>query len=156
MQIEELVAKKLLEKHLTISTAESCTGGLLSSLLTDVSGSSAYITYNVVTYANEIKSKILGVSNEILEKYGAVSSECANAMAIGLKRISNSDICLVTTGIAGPGGGSEDKPVGLCYVGVFINGEVKTFKINFPPETSRKEMKLLFARKSLSILNEML
>ncbi len=156
MQIEELIANKLLEKHLTISTAESCTGGLLSSLLTDVSGSSAFITYNVVTYANAVKEKILGVPSEILDIFGAVSPECAKAMAIGLKRISNSDICLVTTGIAGPGGGSGDKPVGLCYVGVFINGDVKTFKINFPPETPRREMKLLFARNALLILNEML
>ena len=113
MTLEEELGKYLIENNLTIATAESCTGGLLSSRLTDVSGSSEYVKLNFVTYANEAKHKILGVSWDILNNYGAVSEECAEAMANGLYAVTNCDIALCTTGIAGPTGGTKEKPVGL-------------------------------------------
>ena len=109
MKPEEILGKLLIEKHLTIATAESCTGGLLSSKLTDVSGSSAYILLNLVTYANEAKEKMLDV---IIDKEGVVSENCAFQMAKGLHNLTSSEICVSTTGIAGPTGGSKEKPVG--------------------------------------------
>ena len=118
MKPEEKLGKFLLNNILTIATAESCTGGLLSSKLTDVSGSSAYIRLNFVTYANEAKHNILGVSWDILNNFGAVSEECAQAMAEGLQKATGADIALCTTGIAGPTGGTKEKPVGLIYIGL--------------------------------------
>ena len=112
MNIEEKIAKILIDKNLTIATTESCTGGLLSSKLTDVSGSSAFVHLNFVTYSNEAKHKILGVSDETLEKFGAVSEECSIEMAKGLHNVTHADICVSTTGIAGPTGGTAEKPVG--------------------------------------------
>lgn len=156
MLIEEIIGEKLLNKGLTISTAESCTGGLLSSMLTDVSGSSAYVSYNVVTYANEVKNKVLGVSHHILATYGAVSRECAEAMVLGLKTISDADVCIVTTGIAGPGGGTPEKPVGLCYVGILYENSLSIHELKMQSTTPRREMKKLFAQKALELLNEKL
>ena len=112
------VAEFLWKNNLTIATAESCTGGLLASRFTDIAGSSSYINESHVTYANSAKHKYLNVDNEIFEKYGAVSYECAHAMAEGLKKLSNCDIAVCTTGIAGPGGGTPEKPVGLVYISI--------------------------------------
>ncbi len=119
------IGKYLAENNLTISTVESCTGGLLSSKLTDVSGSSAYITLNLVTYANEAKIKMLGVEKEILDTKGAVSEECAYQMARGLYELTGSDICVSTTGIAGPTGGTAEKPVGLMYSCIYTPKKYK-------------------------------
>ena len=110
-RLENQIGKILILKNLTIATTESCTGGLLSSKLTDVSGSSAYVHLNLVTYANEAKHKMLGVSAKTLENFGAVSEECSYEMAKGLQKLSGADICVSTTGIAGPTGGSKEKPV---------------------------------------------
>ena len=121
MNIEQQIGQILIDKKLTIATTESCTGGLLSSKLTDISGSSAFVHLNFVTYANEAKNKILGVSWDTLNKLGAVSEECAIEMAEGLHKITGSDICVSTTGIAGPTGGSKEKPAGLMYSA--IHGE---------------------------------
>ncbi len=115
---QEKVGKLLIEQGLQIRVAESCTGGLLSSRLTDVSGSSNYTRANFVTYSNQAKHLILEVDNEIVEKYGAVSEECAHAMAEGLVHKTGCDIAVCTTGIAGPTGGSVEKPVGLLYIAV--------------------------------------
>ena len=112
MNYAEKIGQLLIEKNFKISTVESCTGGLLSSALTDISGSSAYITLNLITYANEAKERFLNVS---IGKDGVVSEDCAFQMAKGLQELTNSDICVSTTGIAGPTGGSADKPVGLMY-----------------------------------------
>src|SRR5581483_10970149 len=106
------------EHGLWISLAESCTGGLVSKRLTDVAGSSSYIKLNVVTYANEAKEKVLGVSPQTLETHGAVSEQCAQEMCEGMRRLSNCDIAVSITGIAGPDGGTPEKPVGLVYVGL--------------------------------------
>lgn len=120
VQLLEKVSDKLREKHLSIATAESCTGGLLSHILTNISGSSEYFIQGIVSYSNESKIKSLDVSPEILKQFGAVSKQTATAMARGIKNKSSVDIGLSTTGIAGPTGGSKDKPVGLVYIGVAV------------------------------------
>ena len=147
--MEEKIGKLLREKGLRIATTESCTGGLLSSKLTDVSGSSEYIHLNLVTYSNEAKHKMLGVKTETLENYGAVSSECSFEMACGLYQLTNADICVSTTGIAGPTGGSKEKPVGLMYSTIYTKDKYETFKVLLPPETPRKSMKEGFAQAVL-------
>lgn len=102
----------------TLSVAESCTGGFMAHLITSVSGASEYFYGGVVSYDNSIKINVLGVDKEIIEKYGAVSSQCAEAMAAGVKRLMKTDYAIATTGIAGPNGGTEEKPVGLVWVGI--------------------------------------
>ena len=149
MQAKDKLGQLLIERNLKISTVESCTGGLLSSMLTDVSGSSAYITLNLVTYANEAKNSILGVSWEILNTVGAVSEECSLKMAEGLYKLTKSDICVSTTGIAGPTGGTKDKPVGLMYSTIYTQHKTKTYKILMPSSTPREEMKKLFAEEAI-------
>ena len=149
MNTAEILGKILIEKGLTISTAESCTGGLLSSKLTDISGSSAYIKLNLVTYANEAKVKMLGVEESVLETKGAVSEECAYQMAKGLYKITESDICVSTTGIAGPTGGSKNKPVGLMYSCIYTPKKHKLYKIIKPSDTPRTQMKEMFAEEVL-------
>ncbi len=147
--MEHKVAEILIKKGLTIATTESCTGGLLSSKLTDVSGSSAFVHLNFVTYSNEAKHKILGVSLETLEKHGAVSEECALEMAKGLKRVTGADICVSTTGIAGPTGGSEDKPVGLMYSAIVYKDRSEVYKILMPSDLERTYMKQKFTEAVL-------
>ncbi|MDY6314282.1 MAG: nicotinamide-nucleotide amidohydrolase family protein, partial [Clostridia bacterium] len=116
MSVNEELVKVLTDKKMTVSTAESCTGGLISKLITDVSGSSEVFRYGFVTYANEAKINILGVWDEALSQYGAVSEPVAVLMSCGARRVSKSDIAVSVTGIAGPGGGTAEKPVGLVYV----------------------------------------
>ena len=149
MNTAETLGKILISKGLTISTTESCTGGLLSSKLTDVSGSSSYIRLNLVTYANEAKQKMLGVEKNILDTKGAVSEECAFQMAKGLYDLTKSDICVSTTGIAGPTGGTKDKPVGLMYSCIYTPDKCKIYKILKPSTTPRIQMKELFAEDVL-------
>ena len=110
--------KKLIDKKLTISVAESCTGGLLASNLTKLANSSKYFKMGLITYSNEAKTKILKVDRNIIKKYGAVSKECCEEMVKNLSKISKSKINVSITGIAGPGGGTKDKPVGLVYIGI--------------------------------------
>jgi len=112
------IIKHLSKKKLNISFAESCTGGKLSSAITSVSGSSKVFSVGFITYSNKSKIKILKVSRKIINRYGAVSKECCLKMVQNLSKISKSDISLSITGIAGPGGGSKKKPVGLVYIGI--------------------------------------
>lgn len=149
--LEEELGQILKERKLTIATAESCTGGLLSSRLTDVSGSSEYVKLNFVTYANEAKNSVLGVSWDILNSYGAVSEQCAQAMAEGLCNITGCDVALCTTGIAGPTGGTNDKPVGLMYCSVMYKNIVTVKEIKLSPNIPRKDMKQKFADKALEL-----
>ena len=121
--LDKVVSRLMLKHKLTISIAESCTGGLISKQLTDNPGSSNSIVGGVVAYSNEIKNKILQVPESILKKYGAVSSNVAEIMAINVANLYETDIGLSITGIAGPTGGSDDKPIGLYYVGIFIKGQ---------------------------------
>ena len=153
---EQSVARIMLNNSMTISTAESCTGGLISSRLTDIAGSSAYIKENFVTYSNEAKIKLLGVSQEALGKYGAVSEECAFEMVQGLFTKTDCDISLVTTGIAGPGGATESKNIGLLYVAVKNQYSTKVKKFELDPTYSRKKMKFMFSQKALEFLLEFL
>ena len=147
----EKLAKLLLEKKLVISTAESCTGGLVSSMLTDISGSSNYVKLNFVTYSNEAKHNILNVDNSILQEYGAVSEECAKEMAQGLMEKTGCDVSLCTTGIAGPTGGSDEKPVGLCFISCKYKDKISIKKIILNPELKRKEMKEQFALQAIDL-----
>lgn len=151
MTLEEELGKYLIDNNLTIATAESCTGGLLSSKLTDVPGSSAYIKLNFVTYANEAKHDILGVSWDILNTKGAVSEECAEAMANGLYEKTGCDIALCTTGIAGPDGGTKEKPVGLVYISVRYKSIVTVKEVRLSPDLERKKMKNEFANQALKL-----
>ena len=156
MNYAEEIGKILTERKWTISTTESCTGGLLSSKLTDISGSSAYITLNLVTYANEAKSKMLGVSNKTLEEFGAVSEECAYEMAKGLQELTKSEICVSTTGIAGPTGGTKEKPVGLMYSAICTSQRHKLYKVQVDSNLSRVEIKDQFTEQVLKKIYEFL
>ena len=131
LTIEEVLGKLLVDRKLTISTAESCTGGMIASRLINYPGISSVFMEGCVTYSNEAKMKSLNVKEETLDTYGAVSEETAKEMAIGISKRTGSDISVVTTGIAGPGGGSEEKPVGLVYIGLYYKGNVKAFKYIF-------------------------
>ena len=143
------IAKILINKNLTVATTESCTGGLLSSKFTDVSGSSAFVHLNFVTYSNEAKHKILGVSKDTLDKYGAVSKECSFEMARGLHTVTKADICISTTGIAGPTGGSDEKPVGLMYSTIYTPNKSETFKVILDSNIERVTMKEEFVKAVL-------
>ncbi len=114
----QLLHKKLIKKKLTISVAESCTGGLLAHNLTKLANSSKYFQMGLTTYSNQAKIKILKVNKNMISKYGAVSHECCKAMVQNLSKISKSKINVSITGIAGPGGGSKEKPVGLVFIGI--------------------------------------
>ena len=114
--LEEVVVKELAARGLTVATAESCTGGMLSQRITAVPGASGVFAYGACTYANDIKEKMLGVRHETLEAYGAVSPETAAEMARGVRKAAGADFGVGITGIAGPGGGTPEKPVGLVYL----------------------------------------
>ena len=119
MKIEaKKIYKKLLKKKMLISFAESCTGGLLSSSITSISGSSKVFNLGLVTYSNKSKIKILKIKKKIIDNHGAVSPECCKAMVVNLSKISKADINVSITGIAGPNGGTKAKPVGLGYIGL--------------------------------------
>ena len=126
------IVKKLIKKKFKVSFAESCTGGLLSSSITSISGSSKVFNLGLITYSNKTKVNILKVPNKIIEKYGAVSEECCLSMVKNLSKISKANISISITGIAGPNGGTKLKPIGLVYIGVKkgnkINIKEKKFK----------------------------
>ena len=125
-----VVSRKLMEQKLTIACAESCTGGMFAAALTDIAGISECFDRGIVTYSNEAKIQELGVKPETIETYGAVSEETAMEMATGIRRVSGTDIGISVTGIAGPGGGTDEKPVGLVYIGMDYKVEVTCHKID--------------------------
>ena len=129
--LENVVASMLIDKKITISTAESCTGGLLAGTIVNYPGVSEIFMEGVVTYSNDAKIKRLGVKKETLEEFGAVSEETAKEMAYGISKVAGTNIGVSTTGVAGPDGGTEEKPVGTVYVGLCINGETKARRFNF-------------------------
>jgi len=149
--MEAVVGRLLLKENATIAVAESCTGGLISHLLTNVPGSSNYFLFSGVTYSNEAKQKVLGVSSEILENYGAVHENTAKEMAADVRRIAESDYGLATSGIAGPDGGTDEKPVGTVCIGVATRRSTQGFRFFFP-FNSRGRNKKIFAMKALDIL----
>lgn len=154
MTLEAQIIKKLQEKRYTITTAESCTGGLLAGRLLNVSGASEVYMEGHITYANEAKEKILGVKHETLETYGAVSRETAEEMAVGAAKEANADVALSTTGIAGPGGGTAEKPVGLIYIGCFIKGKVQIRELRL--HGTREENRQDTVTETLKLLNDIL
>ncbi|MCR4662262.1 MAG: competence/damage-inducible protein A [Endomicrobiaceae bacterium] len=129
--LESVIQKMLIETRRTISVAESCTGGMVASKLTDTPGSSVCFKQSVVTYSNEAKKQLLNVKQETLEQFGAVSEQTANEMLDGILKLSKSEYAISITGIAGPGGGSDEKPVGLVYIGVSFNGNNEVNKFQF-------------------------
>lgn len=150
--IEVILKNILIEKNQTVSIAESCTGGLISKLLTDVSGSSEYISLNLVTYSDDAKNKMLGVKQKTLTKFGAVSQETVKEMALGIKSLAQSNYGLAITGIAGPTGGTSQKPIGLIYIGITNGIDTIVEKINMPELLPRKEIRLRAAKKALHLL----
>jgi len=137
----EKVSKKLIEQNLTISGAESCTGGMIVSSLVDFPGISAVLNESYVTYSNESKIRILGVNPETLEKYGAVSSECVKEMVEGLEKISGADVCFAVSGIAGPDGGTVEKPVGTVFFALSFNGEIFLWNECFAGDRNKVRIK---------------
>lgn len=148
--IEEVVSKLLVEKNMTISTSESCTGGLVSASLIDYPGISSVFMEGCVTYSNDAKIDRLGVKKETLDTYGAVSEQTAIEMAKGIAKNFNTNIGLSTTGIAGPQGGSDEKPVGLVYMGIYINGKTIVKKYVFNGNRAQIRM-----RATKTLLNEL-
>ena len=147
------IVKLLDKKNLKISFAESCTGGMLSSAITSVSGSSKVFTMGLVTYSNQAKNSILKVPKQIIKKYGAVSTQCCLSMVSNLSKISKSDICVSITGIAGPGGGSKKKPVGLVYVGIKKSNKVEVKKYLFKNKGRSYIQKATVNKSLVSILS---
>ena len=131
MNLNEKIVSVLQKKKIKISIVESCTGGMLSSNITSVSGSSKVFTMGLVTYSNQSKITILKISKTIIQRYGAVSVQCCLAMVKNLSKISKSNICISITGIAGPKGGTILKPVGLVYIGIKIGNKIIVNKCNF-------------------------
>jgi nicotinamide-nucleotide amidase len=150
IKLEELVGKLLKDRHCTVATAESCTGGKVASLITSVSGSSEYYKGSVVSYCNEVKADVLGVSRADLEKYGAVSSTVAEQMASGVRRLLKTDYAVATTGIAGPTGGSDEKPVGTVWIAVATPTKVVSRKYVFGKDRAINIER--FAASALSML----
>ena len=148
--LQECIGRLLTANGKTVSAAESCTGGSIAALFTSVPGSSEYFLGSVTSYANSVKTDILGVPSEIIEKHGAVSSECVAAMAEGVRRITGSDFSVATSGIAGPGGGSEDKPVGTVWIGVSSTRGTDTYKMVFKGDRKRNIER--FAANALNLL----
>ncbi len=148
--LEEVVGRLLLGRGMRVAVAESCTGGLIMHRLTNVSGSSRYFLGGVVAYANEVKMQVLGVPEETLAAHGAVSAETAQAMAEGVRRLFGADVALAVTGIAGPTGGTPEKPVGLTYIALAT--EERTFWREYRWTGSRGENKEASARAALELL----
>ena len=149
----ESLIKLLTKKRLKLSIAESCTGGLLASLITSVNGASKVFNLGLITYSNQAKIKILKVNKNIIRKYGAVSEECCSAMVINLSKISKANINVSITGIAGPKGGSKQKPVGLVYIGIKKGNKIQINKYLFKSKkrlsvqgaTVKKALKLILS-----------
>ena len=151
MSLNKKIISLIKRRRMRLAIAESCTGGMLSSAITSVSGSSKVFTMGLVTYSNQAKKNILKVPQKIIKKYGAVSVQCCLAMVNNLSKISNSKVCVSITGIAGPKGGSKQKPVGLVYIGVKIGKKVIVNKCNFKNK-GRVFVQKQTVKKSLNIL----
>lgn len=151
-RLETCIGRMLSAKGKTVSAAESCTGGMISSMFTSIPGSSEYYLGSVTSYANSVKTNVLGVPEEIIKEHGAVSEECVRAMAEGVRRITGSDFSVATSGIAGPGGGSEAKPVGLVCIGVSSEKGTETCTMVFKGDRKRNIER--FTANALNILRK--
>ena len=145
------IVKKLTKKKLKISFAESCTGGLLSSAITSVNGSSKVFNLGLVVYSNESKIKVLGVSKKIIRKYGTVSEQVCRAMAKNVSKIGKTNMAVSITGIAGPSGGTRKKPVGLVYVGIKKNNKISVKKYLFKNK-GRSHIQRVAVNKCLGLI----
>ena len=152
--LEEEVVELLARKHLTVTTAESCTGGLIAGTLINAAGASDVLNEGYVTYSNEAKERLVHVSHETLERYGAVSAQTAQEMAEGAARAAGADAAVSATGIAGPGGGSVEKPVGLVYIGCCLNGRTVVKECRF--NGTRMENRLRTVETALTMLRDQL
>jgi nicotinamide-nucleotide amidase len=148
------LVKKLIKKKLKISVAESCTGGMLASSITSISGASKVFSLGLVTYSNQAKIDVLKVNKKIIKKYGAVSAECCESMVKNLAKISKAQINISITGIAGPNGGTKLKPVGLVYIGV-KKGNRLLISENFFKKKSRNSIQKVTVKRSLEIINSL-
>ena len=155
MNLNQKIVSLLKKKKLKLAVAESCTGGMLSSAITSVSGSSKVFTMGLVTYSNQAKTSLLKIPNQIIKKNGAVSVQCCLAMVNNLSKISKAKICISITGIAGPKGGSKQKPVGLVYIGVKIGKKVIINKCNFK-NNSRTFIQKQTVKKVLNLLAKLI
>ncbi len=149
VELEDVVGRLLIKNRKTIATAESCTGGLIGDRLTNISGSSLYYKGGIVAYSNSVKEKTIGVKKETLDSAGSVSEETALEMARGIRNKLNADIGLSTTGIAGPKGGTKEKPVGLVYIAISYDRGEKVYRFTFTPY--RKTNKLMTSQAALNI-----
>ena len=158
LALSQAVGDLLKAQKRTIATAESCTGGLIASTLTDISGSSVYVTGGFVTYSNEAKMTLLGVKEATLIAFGAVSEQTASEMAVGALDRLDVDIALSATGIAGPNGGSPDKPVGLVYIGVSwrVNNRIETLVKRYVWNSDRIQNKIETVFKALQLTEQIL
>ena len=150
----EILFHNCLEKKLTVTTAESCTGGMIASSIVSVSGSSAIFKSSVVTYSNEMKSKILNIPLSLINENGAVSKVIAYTMAYNVLDLMNSDISIAVTGIAGPGGGSKNKPVGLVYIGIGTKQNIVTKRYLF--KGNRLKVRQETTLEALKLSNEII
>ena len=151
----QLLHKKLIKKKLTVSVAESCTGGLLAHNLTKLANSSKYFQMGLTTYSNQAKIRILKVNKNIIKKFGAVSKECCKSMVQNLSKISKSKINISITGIAGPGGASKNKPIGLVYIGVKM-GKTILIKENRFKSINRNSIQKLTVREVIKIISNLI
>ena len=155
MNFNKKIVSLLKRKKFKLAIAESCTGGMLSSVITSVSGSSKVFTMGLVTYSNQAKTSILKIPKQIINKNGAVSVQCCLAMVNNLSKISKSKVCISITGIAGPKGGSKQKPVGLVYIGVKIGKKVNVNKCNFK-NNGRTFIQKQTVKKALNLLAKLI
>tara|TARA_E500000178_G_C16594659_1_gene561952 strand:- start:6 stop:479 length:474 start_codon:yes stop_codon:yes gene_type:complete len=155
MDLNKKIISLLVRKKLKLAIAESCTGGMLSSAITSVSGSSKAFTLGLVTYSNKAKNSVLKVPKKIIKTYGAVSAQCCLAMVNNLGKISKAKVCVSITGIAGPRGGSEQKPVGLVYIGIKLRKKIIVNKYNFR-NNGRKSIQSKTVKKTLNLLFKLL
>ena len=154
--INKKVIKKLIRNKITISVAESCTGGLIASEITSVPNSSNIFNLGLVTYSNQSKEKLLKIKKQNLKKYGAVSAQICKDMVENLFKISKTDLCISTTGIAGPGGGSKLKPVGLVYIGIKFKKNCKIYMYNFNKKLERNKIQKKTANIIFNLLDQMI
>jgi PncC family amidohydrolase len=148
--LEAELGEKLITSKVTLATAESCTGGLIANRLTNISGSSEYFKFGVITYSNRSKIEILKVPQKTIETFGAVSDETAKAMSEGIRLLAGTELGLGVTGIAGPTGGTPEKPVGLVYIGLASTDNTEVYKFNF--SGSRIEIKQQSSDEALKII----
>jgi len=154
--INKKVIKKLIRNKITISVAESCTGGLIASEITSVPNSSNIFNLGLVTYSNQSKEKLLKIKKQNLKKYGAVSAQICKDMIENLFKISKTDLCISTTGIAGPSGGSKLKPVGLVYVGIKFKKNCKIYTYNFNKKLERNKIQKKTVKIIFNLLDQMI